>query len=151
MTLVARKTRRVHFTGGVSCFHSYHGACEREKNASLARPPRFHRRGSGGGHGDGSRSAGCAEVPRRRRPLCDRESAVDFRRRAGADWICPRRALDELSAFLTARHASIVGGPRGGLYKVRFGDKALSKDEMDALIRELRATPLVTFALPAGG
>jgi hypothetical protein len=26
---------------------------------------------------------------------------------------------------------------------VRFGDKALSKDEMDALIRELRSTPLV--------
>lgn len=63
----------------------------------------------------------------------------------------PDARLDELSAFLAARHASIIEGPRGGLYKVRFGDKALSKDEMDALIRELRATPLVTFALPAGG
>ena len=63
----------------------------------------------------------------------------------------PDARLDELSAFLAARHASIVEGPRGGLYKVRFGDKVLSKAEMDTLIRDLRAAPLVKFALPAGG
>jgi anti-sigma factor RsiW len=63
----------------------------------------------------------------------------------------PDARLDELSAFLAARHASIIEGPRGGLYKVRFGDKILSKAEMDALIGDLRAAPLVRFALPAGG
>ena len=63
----------------------------------------------------------------------------------------PDARLDELSAFLAARHASIIEGPRGGLYKVRFGDKILSKAEMDTLIRDLRAAPLVKFALPAGG
>ena len=57
-----------------------------------------------------------------------------------------------MSLAPSSPHASPrSSGSAGGLYKVRFGDKALSKDEMDALIRELRATPLVTSALPAGG
>ena len=62
----------------------------------------------------------------------------------------PDARLDQVGAFLQEHHAAIVDGPRGGLYRVRVGDKALSRDETAALIKEIGATPLVRMALPAG-
>jgi hypothetical protein len=63
----------------------------------------------------------------------------------------PDARIDEISAFLEARHGSIDEGPRGGMYRVRFGDKRLSTEERDALVKDLRAAPIVRMALPGGG
>jgi hypothetical protein len=60
----------------------------------------------------------------------------------------PDARIREISAFLEARHGSIDEGPRGGMYRVRFGDKRLSTEERDALIKDLRAEPIVGMALP---
>ncbi len=73
---------------------------------------------------------------------------------AGAELLvafAPDARLDQLAAFLQERHGVIVDGPRGGLYRVRFGDKPLSKDDTTALIKALSAAPIVRMALPAGG
>ena len=63
----------------------------------------------------------------------------------------PDARLDQVGAFLLEHRAVIVDGPRGGLYRVRIGDKALSKDETAALIKDLGTSPLIRMALPAGG
>ena len=63
----------------------------------------------------------------------------------------PDARIDAIGAFLKERDASIVEGPRGGMYRIRIGDKPLTKDEMSALLKSLAASPLVRTALPAGG
>jgi len=63
----------------------------------------------------------------------------------------PDARLDQVGAWLQEHHASIVDGPRGGLYRLRVGDKSLSKDQMSALEAELAASPLVRTVLPAAG
>ncbi len=63
----------------------------------------------------------------------------------------PEARLDQVGAWLQEHHATIVEGPRGGLYRVRVSDKSLTKDQISALIAELGATPLVRMVLPAAG
>ena len=73
---------------------------------------------------------------------------------AGAEVLiafAPDARIDQISAFLKERGASIEEGPRGGMYRVRIGDKRLTQDEMSALLKSLGASPLVRAALPAGG
>ena len=63
----------------------------------------------------------------------------------------PEARLSDISAWLQDHHATIVDGPRGGLYRLRIGDKPLTKAEMSALIASLAASsPLVRTILPAG-
>ena len=62
----------------------------------------------------------------------------------------PDVRISDISAFLQERHGSIDEGPRGDMYRVRFGDKRLSAEETDALVKDLRAVPIVRLALPGG-
>jgi anti-sigma factor RsiW len=57
--------------------------------------------------------------------------------------------MEQVGAFLTAFGASIVDGPRGGLYTVRVAKEVLADAERDALLDRVRADPLVRFAGPA--
>ena len=61
----------------------------------------------------------------------------------------PDARLDEVGAWLQERHATIVEGPRGGFYRLRIGDKSLTKEQMSALVGELGASPFVRAVLPA--
>ena len=61
----------------------------------------------------------------------------------------PEARLDQVGQWLQERHATIVDGPRGGFYRLRVGDKPLSKAEMSALVAELATSPLVRAVLPA--
>jgi len=61
----------------------------------------------------------------------------------------PEARIDEISAFLKERGGSIEEGPRGGMYRVRFAEKANA--DMGALLKSLGESPLVRAALPAGG
>jgi len=62
----------------------------------------------------------------------------------------PDVRIGDISAFLQDHHGSIVEGPRGGMYRVRFGDERLSAEATNALIKDLRASPIVRSALPGG-
>ena len=66
------------------------------------------------------------------------------------DSFAPDARIGDIGAFLQDHHGSIVEGPRGGMYRVRFGDKSLSAEETKALIGELRASSVVRSALPGG-
>jgi anti-sigma factor RsiW len=60
----------------------------------------------------------------------------------------PEARLDQVGQWLQERHTTIVDGPRGGFYRLRVGDKPLSKTELSALIAELGTSPLVRAVLP---
>ncbi|HZZ62888.1 MAG TPA: hypothetical protein VFE63_17285 [Roseiarcus sp.] len=62
----------------------------------------------------------------------------------------PDARMDQIDAFLKERGASIEDGPRGGMYRIRFGEKRLSEQETRALLQSLGASPVVRSALPAG-
>jgi len=62
----------------------------------------------------------------------------------------PETRLDQVGALLTATQGTIVEGPRGGFYKIRFGATPLDKAGLDALFARLRASGIVKMALPAG-
>jgi anti-sigma-K factor RskA len=76
---------------------------------------------------------------------------VDRQAAEGADVLvafAPDAKLEALTAFLKANQATIVGGPRGGLYELRVGDKVLAKAELDTLVKTLSGSAVVTMALP---
>jgi anti-sigma-K factor RskA len=61
----------------------------------------------------------------------------------------PDARLDQVGALLAETRGTIVDGPRGGFYKIRFGDGPLDKPALEALLAKLRATGIVKMALPA--
>jgi hypothetical protein len=63
----------------------------------------------------------------------------------------PEARVDQIGAWLDAHHASIVEGPRGGMYLVRVGNRRLSKEEMAALVADLSQAPFVRTVLPEAG
>jgi hypothetical protein len=65
----------------------------------------------------------------------------------------PQATMGDITRFLDTHSAVIVDGPRpggtGGMYKVRVAGTALSKDDLDRLVKELQASGgLVVFAAP---
>ena len=64
----------------------------------------------------------------------------------------PDATLQLIAQALQKHKASIVDGPRsGGLFRVRVGDRTMSKDQFDAVVAALRAEPSVRMALPSSG
>jgi hypothetical protein len=63
----------------------------------------------------------------------------------------PDTRLDQLTAVLQKHAASIVDGPRGGMYRVRVGDKSMTRDQLDAAVAAFRAEPVVKLVLPSAG
>ncbi|WP_458756709.1 hypothetical protein ACSVBT_13095 [Afipia sp. TerB] len=61
----------------------------------------------------------------------------------------PDARLTDITQFLDSYQASIVSGPRAGMFRVRFGDKALPKQEADQLIARVQGEKIVSQALPA--
>ena len=62
----------------------------------------------------------------------------------------PDATMRAITDLLAKHKASIVEGPRsGGLFKLRIGDKTMTKAELDAAIAALGAEPIVVTALPS--
>ena len=64
----------------------------------------------------------------------------------------PDASLQQVAALLQQHKASIVDGPRsGGLFRLRVGDKAMTKEQFDAIVADLRAEAIVRTVLPSSG
>jgi anti-sigma factor RsiW len=60
----------------------------------------------------------------------------------------PQASAADITKFLAANQASIVGGPAtGGLFKLRVSNKAMSEDEHSAVVKKLAADPVIGFAV----
>jgi len=74
----------------------------------------------------------------------------------GLDLIAPPRALvrfapnarvADITALLDNYHASIVDGAKSGLFRLQFGDKVMSKDEVAGLMGKLQNEKIVSLAV----
>ena len=74
-----------------------------------------------------------------------------------ADDVVPPRALvrfasdakiADINALLDNYHASIVDA-KGGMFRLQFGDKAMSKDEVSGLLSKLQGEKIVNLAVAA--
>lgn len=54
--------------------------------------------------------------------------------------------LADIASFLDTYKASIVSGPKAGMFKVRFGDKALSKPDAAQLMARVQNEKIISFA-----
>ena len=61
----------------------------------------------------------------------------------------PDARLGDITQFLDSYHASIVSGPKAGMFRIRFGDKALSKRDTDQLIARLQGEKIISQVFPA--
>ena len=59
----------------------------------------------------------------------------------------PDARVADITALLDNYHASIVDGARGGLFRLQFGDKAMSKDEIADLMGKLQKEKVVSLAV----
>ena len=58
----------------------------------------------------------------------------------------PDARLSDITQFLDAHGATIVTGPKAGMFRVQFGDKALGKTDAAALVKTLQGDKIISFA-----
>jgi hypothetical protein len=61
----------------------------------------------------------------------------------------PQANAADITRFLEANKAIIVGGPAAGLYRVRLAVTGMPKDDLARLIKRLQEDKAVGFAAPA--
>ena len=59
----------------------------------------------------------------------------------------PEARVADVTALLEKYQASIVEGAKGGLFKLQFGDRSISKDEIAGLLSRLQNEKIVSFAV----
>jgi len=58
----------------------------------------------------------------------------------------PDARLADITQFLDSYSASIVTGPKAGMFRVQVGDKTLGKSDAEALVKTLQGEKIVSFA-----
>jgi hypothetical protein len=58
----------------------------------------------------------------------------------------PDARLSDITRFLDVYNASIVTGPKAGMFRIQFGDKAIAKADTDALLNKLQSEKIISFA-----
>ncbi|WP_315833987.1 hypothetical protein [Bradyrhizobium prioriisuperbiae] len=58
----------------------------------------------------------------------------------------PDAKMSDINSFLGTYKASIVDGPKAGTFRVRIGDKILSKDDVARLMTQIQSEKIVGFA-----
>ena len=61
----------------------------------------------------------------------------------------PDAKADDITQLLSTYNASIVSGPKAGMFRVQFGDKALPKQEAEQLLKRLQAEKIVSLVAAA--
>ena len=59
----------------------------------------------------------------------------------------PDARVTDITALLDNYQASIVNGAKGGLFRLQFGHKAMTKDEIAGLMNKLQTEKIVTLAV----
>jgi hypothetical protein len=59
----------------------------------------------------------------------------------------PDARVADITALLDNYQASIVDGAKGGMFRLQFGNKAMTKDEIAGLMRKLQSEKIVTLAV----
>ena len=59
----------------------------------------------------------------------------------------PDARVADITAMLDRYQASIVDGGKGGMFRLQFGDKAMSKDEIAGLVSQLQNEKIVSLAV----
>jgi hypothetical protein len=59
----------------------------------------------------------------------------------------PDARVAEITALLDNYQASIVDGAKGGLFRLQFGNKAMTKDEIAGLMSKLQSEKIVNLAV----
>jgi hypothetical protein len=59
----------------------------------------------------------------------------------------PDARVADITALLDSYQASIVDGGKGGMFRLQFGNKAMSKDEIASLMRKLQNEKIVSLAV----
>jgi hypothetical protein len=58
----------------------------------------------------------------------------------------PDAKLSDITQFLDAYNATIVAGPKAGMFRVQVGDKTLATSDAEALLKKLQAERIISFA-----
>jgi len=61
----------------------------------------------------------------------------------------PETRIADITALLDNYKASIIDGGNGGMFRLQFGSKALTRDEVAALMRNLQSEKIVSLAVAA--
>jgi hypothetical protein len=61
----------------------------------------------------------------------------------------PDAKADDIAQLLNNYNASIVSGPKAGMFRVQFGDKALSKEDAAQLLTRLQGEKIVSMVVSA--
>jgi anti-sigma factor RsiW len=61
----------------------------------------------------------------------------------------PDARLSDIAAFLDARRATVIDSAAGGIFRLQFGDKPMSRPEIAAMISRLQNEKIVNLAIPA--
>jgi hypothetical protein len=59
----------------------------------------------------------------------------------------PDARVADITALLDSYQASIVDGAKGGMFRLQFGNKAMSKDEIAGLMSKLQSEKIVSLAV----
>ena len=60
----------------------------------------------------------------------------------------PEARIADITALLDAYQASIVGGAKGGMFQLQFGNKTMTKEEVADLMSRLQREKIVSLAVP---
>jgi hypothetical protein len=61
----------------------------------------------------------------------------------------PDARVADVTALLDSYQASIIDGAKGGMFRLQFGNKAMTKDEVAGLMRKLQSEKIVNLAVAA--
>ena len=61
----------------------------------------------------------------------------------------PDARVADITALLDSYQASIVDGAKGGMFRLQFGNRAMSKDEVAGLMSRLQREKIVSLAVAA--
>jgi anti-sigma factor RsiW len=59
----------------------------------------------------------------------------------------PEARVADITALLDNYQASIVDGAKGGMFRLQFGSKAMSKDEVASLLKRLQGEKIISLAV----
>jgi anti-sigma factor RsiW len=61
----------------------------------------------------------------------------------------PEARVSDITQFLESYDASIVAGLKAGIFRIQFGEKRMTKDEVTNLLKKVEQDKIVSFVAPA--